>query len=503
MSSNYYQQAINNQAGSNYFLNNQKNNAITQAQNVLKQKYGNNIQFDANKGFYDYGNSVSGYNTSLDPQLALQYNQALSNYQNYQNAIAQANQLQYQKQASDRQAALMQQQGQKYTASQLQAMGLGNTGLSESTQAGLMNTYSNILAENNRTYGQSMNQLYSDLASNNAQSNMYYGEQIAEAQDETTNAVYDRFSTELEYAYDLDSLEAVKERYKDNWTDDMQTAYINAQNYLTNNEKENDKDEIYNRFATELASVSDKASLDALKDKYKALGYWDDNFDTAYSSALNTLNNTQNLNTLNNFKNEINSAYSKEILDSIVERYGGSEKLTEEMKTAYNIALNRINNSSYQSLKEMITGAVDKDTLDILYNLYGDSINNNRTIKTLYDAKVKKIEEDREAAILIQQQQRLTDKYGIDDFDDYIDAATVTSSLIGVKDDENQQELNQLFRKHYTEIPDLTVFDLNWGNNRDKFVILDGKLYRVKKSTPAHYTAKGLKEFLEEKESKK
>lgn len=104
----------------------------------------------------------------------------MADYQNYASAENQANQLGIQRQDAQNQAALMYQQGQKYAPSQLQAMGLGNTGLSETSQVGLMNTYSNIVNQSNRDYASGINKMYQDLAAANRESEINLNNQLNE-----------------------------------------------------------------------------------------------------------------------------------------------------------------------------------------------------------------------------------------------------------------------------------------------------------------------------------
>lgn len=413
----YYTQAQNNQRGSNQFLYNQKNNAITQAQNVLTQKYGNNASFDVNKSFYDYGTPTQGYNSSLDPELAARYNKAISDYQNYENAIAQANQLETQKEAANRQASLMYQQGQKYSPSQLQAMGLGNTGLSESTQAGLMNTYSNILANNNRDYISNMNQLYNNVANANRESNSNFNDEITKIRQELENK--------------------------------------------TENNKDEETNKFYTRFSTELASVYDEASLEAVKQKFTDLGYWNDDFESAYIAAKNALayNNKQKLEADNANRN------------------------------------NEINN--------MLLSVGDKNSLALIERLYGSNFTPEQEV--MFDFKENQFTEQEEIAKEELAKQELNRLYGVTDFDNYLDAATFTSSQIGIKNDGKQKKLNDLIHKYYKYIEG-KVFDINRGGNTNKYVIYNGKLYSVPKDTPKDYSAIGLRDYLlglEKKEKEK
>lgn len=201
----YLQMAQNSQAGTDPYLDSQKNNAINQAMTVLGQKY-NNPTFNPYQGFYQYGQAKEGYNASLDPELQARYNKAIADYSNYQQASAQANAYNQQRQFSQDQASLMYQQGQKYAPGQLQAAGLGNTGLAETSQVGLMNAYQNVLGQANRDYSNNMGHLYSELAQANRESTQNLDEQLtkiyqnAAQNNNFTDGTIDQTENEIETA---------------------------------------------------------------------------------------------------------------------------------------------------------------------------------------------------------------------------------------------------------------------------------------------------------------
>ena len=235
----YLQMAQNNQAGTNNYLNAQKNSSLQQASNVLAQKY-SNANVNPNQSFYSYGNATQpGYNPENDKYLSAQYNKAMTDYQNYANAQNQANQAALQQQYAQNQAALMYQQGQKYGQSQLEAAGLGKTGMSETSQAGLMNTYANVVNQANRDYATNMNQMYQDLASANRQSAQNldaqleaYEQQKESKAEQTVQQQYNILANAINSIDDPDLLAKYMETYKNVADPNLQMQYDYKQKLL-------------------------------------------------------------------------------------------------------------------------------------------------------------------------------------------------------------------------------------------------------------------------------
>lgn len=203
----YYRRlAQNNQAGTDQYIDQQKSNAINLATNVLSQKY-NNPQFNPYQNFYNYGANKQGYNANNDASLQAQYNKAVADYQAATDAQAMANAYGQQLQGSQDQASLLYQQGQKYAPSQLQAQGLGNTGLAETSQVGLMNTYANVLNQSRQQYGANMGELYGNLAAVNQQSNQALDEQLTGIYKNNLEQKQSSFRDSLEYVADVEELD--------------------------------------------------------------------------------------------------------------------------------------------------------------------------------------------------------------------------------------------------------------------------------------------------------
>lgn len=243
----YLQMAQNNQAGTSNYLNAQKNQALNQANNVLAQKY-SNPTVNPNQSFYNYGGVKQGYNNMQDSELLARYNKAITDYNNYNLAEQNLKQYGQQRQDQERQASLILQQGQKYIPSQLDAMGLGKTGMSETAQTGLMNTYAGIVANANRDYASNVNQMYQDLANANLESNQQLELELSQNREENKyildNAIqsiddpellqkywdtygnYADKNTELQYKYKQDVLKDIAaQNYQATVDEILQTRY--------------------------------------------------------------------------------------------------------------------------------------------------------------------------------------------------------------------------------------------------------------------------------------
>lgn len=256
----YLQQAQNKQAGANPYINNQKQDAQTIAQNVLAQKYGSNAQFDPNKGFYDYGNAKANYNPNQDLELSARYNKAMKDYNNLSQANQQLQNYNQQLQDQNRQASLQYQQSQKYNPSQLQAVGLGNTGYAESSQAGLLNTYSNILASNRQNYAQNVNDMYKSLADATQESNINLAEQINQIKQLDKE---NQESNMLQLMQSATSQQQLDEIYNEFGTDNenITNAYKILSNQLASLDQQN--------FANALTSAQSVDQLDRYYELYK------------------------------------------------------------------------------------------------------------------------------------------------------------------------------------------------------------------------------------------
>ena len=234
----YLQMAQNNQAGTSNYLNAQKNQSLNQASNVLAQKY-SNPNANPNQSFYSYGAAKEGYDKALDPSLSAQYNKAMTDYMNYSNAQVQAQNYNQQRMDQQNQASLLYQQGQKYAPGQLKAMGLGNTGLSETSQVGLMNTYANILNQANRDYATNINQMYQDLASANRESAQNLDAQLQAYEQQKENKAqqsvqeqYNILANAISNIEDSDLLAKYMETYKNVVDPNLQMQYDYKQNIL-------------------------------------------------------------------------------------------------------------------------------------------------------------------------------------------------------------------------------------------------------------------------------
>lgn len=256
----------------------------------------------------------------------------MADYQNYAAAENQANQLGQQRQDAQNQAALMYQQGQKYAPSQLQAMGLGNTGLSETSQVGLMNTYSNIVNQSNRDYASGINQMYQDLAAANRENQM-----------DLTN-----------------QLTSIKQREEDIAREDKLLAdKIAREDYLLALEKEEankkeletkadqEKELLMNRYLTELQSAYDQATLDAIANKYSSYFAENPNMQTYLNAAQNNLNyhNKQQSDALASAKQEeinnyISSVYDKDMLKKYYE--ANKETFSEQNKQLFDYKMDTL-----------------------------------------------------------------------------------------------------------------------------------------------------------------
>ena len=212
---------------------------MNQANNVLAQKY-SNPNANPNQSFYSYGKATqTGYDPSMDKSLSAQYNKAMTDYMNYSNAEQQSQNYNQQRTDQQRQASLALQQGQKYIPTQLQAMGLGNTGLSETSQVGLMNTYANVLNQANRDYATNMNQMYQDLASANRESAQNldaqleaYEQQKENKAEQTVQEQYNILANAISNIEDSDLLAKYMETYKNVADPNLQMQYDYKQNIL-------------------------------------------------------------------------------------------------------------------------------------------------------------------------------------------------------------------------------------------------------------------------------
>lgn len=218
---------------------------MNQANNVLAQKY-SNPNANPNQSFYSYGKATqTGYDPSMDKSLSAQYNKAMTDYMNYSNAEQQAQNYNQQRTDQQRQASLALQQGQKYIPTQLQAMGLGNTGLSETSQVGLMNTYANVLNQANRDYATNMNQMYQDLASTNRESAQNldaqleaYEQQKEDKAQQSIKEQYNILANAISNIEDSDLLAKYMETYKNVADPNLQMQYDYKQKYLQEQNKQ-------------------------------------------------------------------------------------------------------------------------------------------------------------------------------------------------------------------------------------------------------------------------
>lgn len=235
----YLQMAQNNQAGTSQYLNNQKLNATNQMASVIASKYNNPGQVDVNKGFYDYGqNLVANYNNQNDPELAARYNKAQTDYNNALIAEENLNNLQQQRVDANNQASLAYQQAQKYGNSQLAMQGLNNTGLSESSTTGLLNTYANVLSRNNQNYYSGVNKTYKDLADANLESSQQLNSELLRQQENKQSEEKLILSNAIADAPDLDVLNKYMEAYGKNLDPNLNILYNMKVKELENKEQE-------------------------------------------------------------------------------------------------------------------------------------------------------------------------------------------------------------------------------------------------------------------------
>ena len=171
--------------------------------------------------------------------MQAQYNKAVADYQAATDAQAMANAYGQQLQGSQDQASLLYQQAQKYAPSQLQAQGLGNTGLAETSQVGLMNTYANVLNQSRQQYGANMGELYSNLASVNQQSNQALDEQLTGIYKNNLEQKQTSFRDNLEYVADVEELDDLFEANQEYLTDSDVRKYQALRQELV--QYENDK----------------------------------------------------------------------------------------------------------------------------------------------------------------------------------------------------------------------------------------------------------------------
>lgn len=241
------QQYEASQKGTSGYINNQMNTAINQVGNVLAQKY-NNPQFNPNLGFNEYQNPNG--NTVNNANLQAQYNKYVNDYNNANLAQQQYQEMAQNMQDQQRQAGLNYQQAQKYAPGQLQAMGLGNTGLSETSQVGLMNTYQDILSRNQKQFGDDVNQMYRDLANSNQESNRTLEQEIANNDKQDLGLLMEGIAL----APDEETLNKLMESYKGVSNPYSQIMYENKLNQF---KKQKDQ-ELYNKYnVDELAGEFD------------------------------------------------------------------------------------------------------------------------------------------------------------------------------------------------------------------------------------------------------
>ena len=266
----YLQMAQNNQAGTSQYLNNQKLNATNQMASVIASKYNNPGQVDVNKGFYEYGqNLVPNYNNQNDTELAARYNKAQTDYNNALIAQENLNNLQQQRVDANNQASLAYQQAQKYGNSQLAMQGLNNTGLSESSTTGLLNTYANVLARNNQDYYSGVNQTYKDLADANLESSQQLNNELLRQQENKQLEEKQILSDAIANAPDLDVLNKYMEAYGKNLDPNLNILYNMKVKELENQEQETLKP--YYGIASDAVGI-DPSKINASTFAYKGSG---------------------------------------------------------------------------------------------------------------------------------------------------------------------------------------------------------------------------------------
>lgn len=374
----------------------------------------------------------------------------MADYQNYASAENQANQLGLQRQDAQNQAALMYQQGQKYAPTQLQAMGLGNTGLSETSQVGLMNTYSNIVNQTNRDYASGMNKMYQDLAAANRENQMDLTNQLTSIkQKEQDIAREDKLLADKIAREDyLLSLEKEEQLRKEN----LAKEEANKKELETKAAQE--KELLMNRYLTELQSAYDQNTLDAIANKYSSYFAENPNMQAYLNAAQNSLNY--------------------------------SNKQQEDAKTA----------AKQEEINNYISSVYDKDMLKKYYEANKETFSEQN--KQLFDHKIDTLTTAYDNALL-QSQYGVNLDEGIKIGDITTSALNLTKSLPGKQ--KNQEKVLE-FIKQNPNYYEGKVIDLDFSYKTQNYVVYKGMLYPTDRKAVVKAQAI-LNKYNEEEESLK
>lgn len=175
----YLQLAQNNQAGTSQYINSQKTTALNQMNSLLQSKYGTGATYNPNTMWSDYGNAVNGYDANMENENYARYQALKSQLDNYDTAnqlYGQATQNLNTQQAVN---SLDYDRAKLYGEAALKAKGISNGGLAETSNVGLANNYLNANNQAYSNYSSNINQLYSDLASANRETNANLESEIA------------------------------------------------------------------------------------------------------------------------------------------------------------------------------------------------------------------------------------------------------------------------------------------------------------------------------------
>lgn len=226
----YLQLAQNN--GQQNLYNQEKAKAIANANSVLAQKYGTNATYDANKGFYDYGNAQPNYNMNNELGLYAQYQKAINDYQNADSTLQQYQTLQNDKNQALQNQAYLQQMGQKYMNNNMQAQGLNNSGATETAYTQLRNAYANNVGNINSNYATNVNDLYKQYANTKAQSQNNLDNSLLEYKQQALNDRQNQAEQRISEATSTADLESRYSPYKDVENDYLKQSYQDKYNEL-------------------------------------------------------------------------------------------------------------------------------------------------------------------------------------------------------------------------------------------------------------------------------
>jgi hypothetical protein len=219
----------------NYF-NQEKTRTQQTMNNLLQKKYG------------------------TDPSAYLEQNKAILDYQNALNASDQYKQVINAERQALGNVNIAREQAEKYMPSQLQQAGMSNVGASESTMAGIQNTYARNVKDVNLATNQEVANLYRDYNTNKIANEQSLREGQFALGVEQENRKKEELNSLLSNASSLKDIEQIKRLYG---------KTINSSEYNKLMFDKQEKEIALNELANDYASAQNSSDLEIILNKYK------------------------------------------------------------------------------------------------------------------------------------------------------------------------------------------------------------------------------------------